>query len=380
MSIQKKKQRVVHLTSVHVPFDTRIFYKQMKSLTKVGYEVVLIAVHSRDEIVENIRIRAVPTPRNRFERMFYTGFRVIWSALQENADIYHIHDPELLIWSLILRLRGKLVIFDMHENVPKDILSKPWIHPAVRYPISLVYRLLERVLLWRMPVIFAEHSYKRDYQWIHHQNTVILNTPLVDTLLAVSETPYAKPTVGFIGGVNTDRGSMITLSALAHLKQSDFIVEFDCIGPVNEIHRAELEAFIKTHRLEGIRLHGYMLPSEGYRIIARCHIGLAVLMPVPNAVSSYPTKMFEYMALGLPVIASGFPLYREVIESAECGLCLNDPTNPHELAEAIRWLIEHPQEAEMMGRRGREAVIKHYNWEAEAKKLCVFYEGLGVKG
>jgi glycosyltransferase involved in cell wall biosynthesis len=137
-----------------------------------------------------------------------------------------------------------------------------------------------------------------------------------------------------------------------------------------------MESFVQRNNLTGIRIHGYQLPGDGYQIIARCHIGLAVLMPVPNAIQSYPTKMFEYMALGLPVIVSGFPLYREVVENAQCGLCLNDPAAPHELAEAIRWLLDHPQEAIAMGKQGQEAVTQHYNWEVEAEKLCLFYRQL----
>lgn len=373
---QAKSIRVVHLTSVHTPFDTRIFYKQLQSLLKAGYNVILIAVHTHDEVVDGVQVRAVPKPRGRFERMLRTAWRVTRLAWRENADLYHIHDPELLPWIQFLRLRGKTVIFDMHENVPKDILSKEWIQPALRQMISLLYRLLEQVLLWRMPIVFAEDSYLDDYQWVSHRHVVILNTPIADDLMTITEPRYARPTVGFIGGVNADRGSLMTLQALHQLRQRGYTVDWDCVGPLTEAHRAEMESLAERYNLEGVRIHGYMLPRDGHRLMARCHIGLAVLMPVPNAVSSYPTKMFEYMTLGLPVIASGFPLYREVIESAGCGLCIDNPNNPLELADAIQWLLEHPQEAEAMGQRGREVVQKQYNWAVEAEKLSGFYKKL----
>jgi len=110
---------------------------------------------------------------------------------------------------------------------------------------------------------------------------------------------------------------------------------------------------------------------EGWPIIAQCHVGLAVLHPIPNYVESYPTKTFEYMAMGLPVIASNFPLYREIVEGAECGICV-DPLNPEEIAGAIRWIIDHPAEAEQMGKNGHRAVEERYNWGKEEKKLLSF--------
>lgn len=372
-SSQSKLARIAYLTSVHIPFDIRIFYKELRSLSKAGYEVVLIAPHTRDEVVDGIRVRAVPKPRGRFQRMFRTALQVVWLAWQENADLYQIHDPELLLWSQILRLRGKTVIFDMHENVPKDILSKEWISPALRRIVVIFYQGLERILLWRMPVIFAENSYVRDYKWIDRRNTVILNMPLVEDLLAISEPRHALPTVGYIGAVNADRGSMITLQALDLLNENGYRVGFECVGRLSESHQNELELFADSHNLESIHYYGHMVPHDGYRVIARCHIGLAVLTPLPNAIGSYPTKIFEYMALGLPVIVSGFPLYREVVESAGCGLCLNDPTNPLELAAAMRWMLERPDDAAEMGNRGRDAVLSQYNWNSEERKLLNFY-------
>ncbi len=368
--------QVAHLTCGHTPFDTRIFYKELKSLSKAGYDLVLVVPHTCDEVVEGIQIRAVSKPRGRLERMTLTPWRVLRMAWQENANLYHFHDPELLPWVQFLRLRGKTVIFDMHENTPKALLARPWIPSVIRPAVAFLYRLLERILMWRMPVIlvFAEHSsHMADYRWIDRRHVTILNMPITEELLQIKELPYSVPTVGYMGGVNEDRGSMVTLEALHHLKEAGYTVEWDCIGRLTAAHRTQMENFIETHGLDGVRIHGYMLPTEGYRIIAHCHIGLSVLAPVPNAIEAYPTKMFEYMALGLPVIASGFPLYREVVEGAECGLCLDDPDNPQEMAEAIRWLLDHPEEAQAMGRRGREAVVQHYSWEIEEEKLLTFY-------
>ena len=91
--------------------------------------------------------------------------------------------------------------------------------------------------------------------------------------------------------------------------------------------------------------------------------------------SAQPNKMFEYMAAGLPVVASDFPLWRKIIQSAECGL-LADPLNPAAIAEALVWLLCHPARAAQMGRNGRRAVAENYNWEREAKSLIATYAEL----
>jgi hypothetical protein len=104
-------------------------------------------------------------------------------------------------------------------------------------------------------------------------------------------------------------------------------------------------------------------------------VGLVILHPNINYVQSQPVKLFEYMAAGLPVIASDFPLWREIIDGAKCGL-LVDPFDVKGIAEAITWLLEHPHEAELMGKRGQEAVYQKFNWNTEADKLIACYNEL----
>jgi glycosyltransferase involved in cell wall biosynthesis len=113
-------------------------------------------------------------------------------------------------------------------------------------------------------------------------------------------------------------------------------------------------------------------------LLGESKIGLVAFLPAPNHLESQPTKLFEYMSAGLPVVASDFPHWRDIVASNRCGL-LVDPRRPEAIAEAIRWLLEHPAEAEAMGRAGREAVLRHYNWEAEFQKLIDWYDTL-VRG
>ncbi|MGL4649289.1 MAG: glycosyltransferase, partial [Caldilineaceae bacterium] len=323
-------------------------------------------------ILDPVRVIAVPRPRGRAERMARTGRLVVRAGAALDADIYHLHDPELLLWTQGLRLRGKRVIFDMHENLPGALLDKPWVTPALRRPLSALSRAAERLLIREMPVVFAEDSYRPLYPWVTNATTV-LNLPDVARIAGYQQPRRAHFTVGYVGGVAPVRGSLLMLEALGLLKREGLDVGFVCIGPMAPTHKQQLEQRIAELGLLNVQLHGRLRQEEALPLIASCHVGLAVLQDRPNYRGSYPTKMFEYMALGLPVVVSDFPLYRGVVESEGCGFCVN-PLDARELANALRLLHDYPALGVQMGERGAAAAFGRYNWDSEERKLLAFYE------
>ena len=212
--------KIVHLTSVHPAFDIRIFYKECISLSASGHSVFLIVPHERDESAEGVTILSVPKPKNRLQRMVTTAYQIYKRAMNVNADIYHIHDSELLPFAQVLRLRGKKVIFDMHENLPLSIKTKPWISRPLRSLIALLYSYLERILLYKIPVIFAEISYRKNYSFVAMHET-ICNFPLFEKLTSTCVEKYHSPTVGYIGGVTALRGILKILEALKILEKKE---------------------------------------------------------------------------------------------------------------------------------------------------------------
>lgn len=369
---EKPLRKVVHLTSAHPPFDIRIFVKECVSLANNEYDTYLVVPHSLNEVVQKVNIVAIPICRGRLCRMLVTGFRAYVAAKKLSASVWHIHDPELLIWSPLARLSGVTVIYDMHENTPKAIQNKEWLPCSSRKVITFAYRLIERLFLWGIPVVFAEKSYRKDYVWVKRSWTV-LNFPVVNDLISIHGIKSNIPSIGYFGCVAELRGSVCTLNALRILKANGIILHWHCIGDADEAHAAMLIKMAEGFDVgSNVTFHGYRRPHDGWRILAECHIGLAVLQPIPNYYESYPTKMFEYMALGLPVIASDFPLYRDVIEANNCGICV-DPTKPEELADAIRYLIENPMVGMKMGANGRQAVHREFSWKiAEAELLSMY--------
>jgi glycosyltransferase involved in cell wall biosynthesis len=364
------QHRVVHVTSAHVWSDTRIFQRMCQGLSKQGWRVSLIASNVPSQVVEGVRVQGVRVPKSRVLRALVGGFRTVVAARAIGADIYHFHDPELLIWKWLLALGGRLVVYDMHEYVPGAITTRVWIPPSVRRVLARCWGVLERITLRHTPVILAEHSYVKYYPWLQRK-AVVLNLPDVETLLSIPLKAHGRRII-YVGRVSRTRGSVRMIEALELLRARGVEVELDIVGPMSDAHRTELIEAIGRAQLPNVRLHGYMKPVDAWRLAAGAAAGLAVLEPEPNYVESFPTKMFEYMALGLPVVVSDFPLYSEVVDRNACGVCVN-PLDSAALAAALERLLGDPAKARVLGRNGREAVQKLYRWDQQLAVLEAFY-------
>lgn len=366
--------KVVHVTSVHPALDNRILFKECRSLARAGHEVVLIAPHDADEVVDGVRIRAFPRAHGRLARMTRGVRAALRLCREERADVVHAHDPELMPGLARLARDGAKVVFDMHENVVADIRTKPWLPSWARGAIADAVGRGMRVWLRDACVVFAESSYPRDYPWIT-RGTTVLNLPRLDELLAIRAPRSAAFRVAYVGSITAQRGSLTTIEALGLLRARGIDAGFDLVGLVDQAHADEIRAAAVRAGVADVVLHGYLPPGPAYAIAARCSVGLAVLDDDPNLRDSYPTKLFEYMALGLPVIVSDFPLWRDVVDAAGCGVCV-PPGDASALADALELLARAPEAARRMGDRGREAAIARYRWETEEEKLLRLYEEL----
>lgn len=362
--------KVVHLTSKHDVFDTRIFLKECKTLTEAGYDVVLIAPHEKSETVSNVKIHAVPTPKNRRERMLGITWKVYQAAISENGQLYHFHDPELIPIGLLLKLRGKKVIYDVHEDLPRQILSKQWVKPYIRRPLA-----------WIMEVV--EHFSARVFDGIitvtttiakrfpAHKTALVQNFPIPDELVSADPIPYQQrpPIIAYVGGITAIRGIKEMVEAIALLPDSlnaKLVLAGTFDPPSLEDEVKKLPGW------EKVEARGWQNRSEIGDLLGKARIGLVVLYPIPNYLDALPIKLFEYMSAGIPVVASNFPLWSEIVTSSECGVLVN-PLNPKEIAKAIQYIIEQPATAKKMGELGQQAIKTKYNWSAETVKLLSLY-------
>jgi glycosyltransferase involved in cell wall biosynthesis len=366
-------KKVVHLTSAHLANDVRIFRKECRSLAGAGYEVVLVAPHPRDEYLDGVQIRGVTPPKNRASRMLLTTLRVLRAALRERGDIYHFHDPELMPVGVFLKLHGKRVIYDAHEELAKDILSKEWVPVFLRPMLSHAARLIEAAAVRCYDgVAAATPAIARQFP---ADKTILLQNFAQQPHRAVVDYSRERrnpPTVVYVGGLCRERGIVELVTAMSLLPES-LGVRLGMAGWFDPPEfGAELAALPGWSRVDYL---GKISLEETARLLQGARAGMVTFLATPNLIESQPTKIFEYMAAGLPVVASDFPWWREMIGGAGCGRLVN-PAKPSEIAEAICWLIEHPEESEEMGRRGQRAWQQTYKWEHEAERLLALYDRL----
>jgi glycosyltransferase involved in cell wall biosynthesis len=366
--------RVAHLTSAHPRDDIRIFHKECRSLAGTGHEVTLVVADGLgDSTRDGVRIVDVGRSRGRWDRIFRVTKRVRDRAIELDKDLYHLHDPELLPVAQVLKKLGKKVIFDAHEDVPKQILGKHYLRPAVRKLLSLAIAGYERYVCASLDGIIAATPFIRDKFLRINPNTVDINNyPLVGELEGFMSWDAKANEVCYVGSIASIRGIKELVSSML-LTQTG--VKLNLVGAFAE---PLVEAEVQTHPGWG---HVNALGTKdrpGVRdVLARSRAGIVTFYPLPNHVDAQPNKMFEYMSAGVPVIASHFPLWREIIEGNKCGICV-DPLNSAEIAKSIDYLVDNPTIAQEMGLNGRKSVIAKYNWTAEESKLIDFYGRLSV--
>jgi glycosyltransferase involved in cell wall biosynthesis len=285
-----------------------------------------------------------------------------------NADIYHLHDPELLPIGLLLKLQGKRVIYDAHEDVPRQILSKHWICPSLRRTVARSFEAFEDFVSRRLDVVITATSHIRDrFARIGCKAVDVNNYPKLEEFASLDVTLLdKKKAVCYVGGISDIRGirEMVASIAITEGAQLFLAGKFETDALLREV--SGMSGWDKVH------YYSVVDRKSVCEILGMSLAGLVVLHPTENYVDSLPIKMFEYMSARIPVIGSNFPLWKEIIERNGCGICV-DPLNTKEIAAAVQWIIDHPEKAKIMGENGRRAVEDHYNWESESKKLLAVY-------
>lgn len=370
-SLSKKARttpRIVHVTTAHEPDDIRIFRKHCVSLRSVFDDVHLVApCHSSYED-QGVQIHGVIRHRNRLQRFFLTLPRIFRAARRLRADVYHLHDPDLLLVAPLLRSQGARVIFDSHEDYPRDLFSRPYLQNAVGKTVVRAYASFEkRIFRGIDAVVTVNAEMTRRISKVQRNTATVYNFPIAEDLPKPRATPAYPEKVVWLGLLNAARG-VANLDAAARRLPEGTI---EIIGRCDDIE-------LDTSSLSYL---GRMEYKTALERTAEYGAGLATFPSSDFHKDMFPIKLFEYMLMGMPLIASNFPKWLRLVGETGCAIFV-DPDDPEEIAKAIEWSIRNPEEARKMGMKGRELALRKYVWGSEANKLIGLYnillEGRGL--
>lgn len=368
------KKKVMIFSSVHAYDDPRVFHKEAVSLAKAGYEVELHAVADFEEKVEKgVTIRGVPRLQ-RFKRL-KNGWLLYKRALESGADIFHFHDPELLPWGVrIQKKTGKPVIYDSHEDVPQQIYTKPWIPKFLRPLVSRLTRRLEKGWARQLAaVITVREAFIEKFTSQGAKNVVaIKNYPLYTPPFDKKKEDDPVNRILYVGGVSYLRGYREMIAMMEHLP-ADLNAELHIIGPLQHIKPEDQNK--EELAKKKVYIHGRIPFEEVQNWYAKGKVGLTCLHPVDNYLESLPIKLFEYMSVGLPQVATHFPNWKEIIEGNQCGY-VADPLNPEEMAEKVVAILRDKEHYRRLSENARRTYEEKYNWETEADKMIKLYQEL----
>lgn len=363
---------IVHVTSVHAPDDVRIFQKECRSIAEAGYRVILVAPEAKRGAADGVEFVRLRRPRNRLRRMV-TGAWSAWrAAARHDADIFHFHDPELLPGALLLALRGRRVVYDAHEDVAADLLDRDYLPRWILRILAPLVGSFELAVSRRLSaVVAATPAIARRHRGAR-RTIVVANHPRLADFAKADGNPIphrVRPRhIAYVGLISRERGCREMLDALELVRDTGVRLQL-----AGRFDSPALEEEARSHSAwDIVDYHGIIPHRNVCRLLGGTRAGLVLFLPAPNHMEAQPNKLFEYMASGVPLIASAFPLWSELVAETQAGV-VADPTSATAIANAIRFILADPDAAEAMGRRGMQAVETSYNWECQAEALLAVY-------
>jgi len=365
---------VCHVSSAHRWTDNRVHLREAAT-TATRHRTLLVAVDDPTTVpASGVDLVLLPR-RPRLPRMLWGSTSAVALAVRSGARVVHLHDHELA-WSVpLLRALGRRVVFDAHEDLPEQVLSKTYLPVALRRAVAAVSRVVVALASTSDHVVAATSVVARRFPAA--KTSVVHNYPRLRAEETAAVRVTARPLRAvYLGVVSEHRGSRVMAAAALH---DDFPAgwRIDVVG--NHRPEAERGVFADAERAGTVAVHGLVSPETARDMLLSARVGVVVLQATPAYRQALATKMFEYLAAGMPVVASDFPLWRELLAPHDCALFV-DPERPEELARALRRYADDAELLERHARNARRAAVEVFDWAREEPVLLGVYERLGLVG
>ena len=363
---------ITHVTTEHSRSSSRIFFKMCRSIAHDHKTFLVVCDGRGNQISSDVHIIGLARYKNRLLRFIFAPFLVLIRCFLLPSNIYHFHDPNLILVGAILSLCGRKCIFDSHEDIPLQILSKGYLSISQRRFFSLLAELSQLILLpLYSAIVCPTQTIAAKLKRYNPNCTVICNYPSIAQFSECSD--FAKPDTSrfiYVGSLSKNRGVENLYRVSERLPPNvtiDLYGKFDSDGLYEQLE--------STYPNNQVIYHGYIDQDLLVPSIAGSIGGIVTLLPLPNYIEALPIKMFEYMASSIPVIASDFPIWRDIVDSCNCGI-LVDPSDCEQILDALLYLLRHPYCSFEMGKRGHAAIHSTFNWEHEYQRLLALYSSL----
>jgi glycosyltransferase involved in cell wall biosynthesis len=367
------------LTSVHRPRDPRIFYREAVSMAAAGYRVTILAPGANRGEDSGVTFEPLPAFGGRAGRPIRWPILLADAALAR-ADLYHLHDPELLPWGLLLQLlTGRPVVYDAHEFLAESISTRAWIPRPLRGFIARVAEPLEKAAARALSGVVAVTPEMADrFRPVQPRTAVVMNLPPPGSGSGASAgSPERAAVAVYAGSMNRERGLDILFRTAELVRQRRPDFELRVVGPVHwQGLPADRARPPEAWAAAGVRFVGVVPPPDVPAHLARASIGWLPMNPaIPSKRMAWPIKLGEYLAAGLPVVASDLPVQARVIREAGAGLIV-EPFTAEAHAAALLELLDDPVRARRLGDAGAAYAAEHLSWPAQAAALDGLYRDL----
>ncbi|MDQ9075805.1 glycosyltransferase, partial [Cutibacterium avidum] len=317
---------------------------------------------------DGVHVVGIGKATNRIDRLTRRQAKV-WKALDRvNPDLVHIHDPELiplvLAWK---KLRGRAAVFDAHEDLVAQIDGKEYLSPKIK-PVA---RTVAKALVTMADkgfdgVVAVTDGVAEDFG--HRNQKLVHNYPLLSSFDTTVEGEKVPGQIVYVGMLSKGRQTDKMFDMMALMDGDARLV----IAGKQDPEVAYL--FDELDKHPRVDYCGSIPVDEVPGLLASSVIGLVFLEPLPNYVNSLPTKLFEYMAAGIPFISTDLPFLVNMLEKWDCGVFVDTSKDAKAAAEATKELLADPERCKRLGENGRRAIAEEFNFEADVDALVTVEE------